>query len=79
MGDALSRIIKTQDARIEAGEDIGKFAVNLHCYSLVDEDGNDLPPRHQPHVGITLDNYQAYELAMYLLSKLDVWDNRGST
>jgi len=43
-----------------------------------DMDGNILPKDNQTTYHYELDNYQAYQLALSILSTIDVRDTRGS-
>ncbi len=46
--------------------------------ATLDEDGNWIPVAEQKEVLLQMDNFQAYQLAMSILRRVDVTDARGS-
>lgn len=66
-----------KDAEVQVYHDCNGDVV-LRCASARDQEGQVVDPKEQIPTIVSMDNYQAYRLAINILQRLDVVDTRGS-
>ena len=66
-----------KDAEVQLYHDCNGDIV-LKCRPARDSEGQIVDPKEQIPTIVSMDNYQAYRLAIGILQRLDVVDTRGS-